>query len=74
MRTNIVLAEDLVREAMRLTGIRTKRAVVHRALETLIRLERQRGVLDLKGRIKWEGDLDQWRSARFLSDSEVEEH
>ena len=61
MRTNIVLNETLVREAMALTGERTKRAVVERGLEALIRLERLRRVRRSRGSLAWRGSLDQLR-------------
>jgi len=61
MRTNIVLNETLVREAMTLTGERTKRAVVERGLEALIRMERLRRVRDGRGKLAWRGDLDRMR-------------
>jgi Arc/MetJ family transcription regulator len=61
MRTNIVLDDDLVAEAMRRTGIRTKRAVVEEALRTLIGLKRQEEILALRGKLHWEGDLDEMR-------------
>ena len=61
MRTNIVLDQELVAEAMRRTGIKTKRAVVEEALKTLIRLKRQEEILALRGKLHWEGDLDQMR-------------
>jgi Arc/MetJ family transcription regulator len=58
MRTKIVLDDELVAEAMRRTGIRTKRAVVEEALRTLIALKRQEEILALRGKLHWEGDLD----------------
>ena len=61
MRTNIVLDDDLVAEAMRCTGIKTKRAVVEEVLRTLIGLKRQEEILALRGKLHWEGDLDQMR-------------
>jgi Arc/MetJ family transcription regulator len=61
MRTNIVLDDDLVTEAMRRTGIKTKRAVVEEALRKLIRLKRQEEIRSLRGKLHWEGDLDQMR-------------
>ena len=71
MRTNIVIDDTLIAEAMRLTRIQTKRGVVDMALHTLVRLERQRAVLDLEGRIAWEGVLNQMRESRvFAEDTE----
>jgi Arc/MetJ family transcription regulator len=59
LRTNIVLDGELVAEAMRRTGI--KRAIVEEALRTLIQLKRQKEILALRGKLRWEGDLDEMR-------------
>lgn len=59
MRTNIEIDDRLIEEALHLTGLKTKRAVVERGLQTLIRLARQRKVLDLAGKIHWEGNIDE---------------
>ncbi len=64
MRTNIVIDDTLIREAMRLTGSRTKREVVDLALRRLVQLERQRDVLSLEGTLNWEGDLEALRQTR----------
>jgi Arc/MetJ family transcription regulator len=61
VRTNIVLDDDLVAEAMRRTGIKTKRGIVEEALRTLIRLKRQDEIRSLRGKLHWEGDLDEMR-------------
>ena len=62
-RTNIVLDDELVERAMRLTGARTKREVVDIALRRLVEKgEIYRAIRDLKGRLSWEGDVDSWRS------------
>ena len=58
MRTNIVLDDDLVEEARRLTGIPTKRALVAEALRTLIETRRRRSLLELKGRIRFAEGYD----------------
>jgi len=63
-RTNLVLDERLVNAAKALTGIRTTRQVVDYALRELVRHRRQRYLLNLKGRIHWEGDLSKMRRAR----------
>ena len=63
MRTNIVLDDELVAEAMRRTGIKTKRAVVEEALRTLIQMKRQEEILALRGKLNWQGDLDEMRRA-----------
>jgi Arc/MetJ family transcription regulator len=61
MRTNIVLNDSLVEEAMALTGERTKRGVVELGLAALIRLERLRQVRSGRGKLVWRGDLDRMR-------------
>ena len=61
MRTNIVLDDALLAEAMRRTGLKTKRAVVEEALKTLVRLKRQEEIRQLRGKLHWEGDLDEMR-------------
>lgn len=60
MRTNIDIDDELMKEAMRLMGYKTKKATVEAALRRVIQLERQKGILELEG-IGWEGDLQAWR-------------
>ncbi len=65
MRTNIELDDKLVERAQKLTGIKTKREVVHEALRTLILLKEQGEIRHLRGKLKWEGDLHTQRLARL---------
>jgi Arc/MetJ family transcription regulator len=65
MRTNIVLDDKLVERAQQLTGIKTKRGVVQEALRTLILMREQAGVRNLRGRLNWEGNLEEQRKARL---------
>ncbi len=64
MRTNIVLDEELVERAKQLTGIKTKREVIHEALRTLVLLREQAEVRNLRGKLHWEGDITRSRKAR----------
>jgi Arc/MetJ family transcription regulator len=64
-RTNVVLDDELVNEAMELTGITTKRALLEEALRTLIIMRKQAQVRELYGTIEWEGDLAEMRRGRF---------
>ena len=68
MRTNIVLDERLVAKGLRITGLKTRRALVDFALRELIRRRRQRAILKLRGQVKWEGNLDYFRQGRFAND------
>ena len=63
-RTNIVLDDDLVARCRKETGIGTIRALVDHALRELLRHRRQRKVLELKGAVQWQGDVDAWRRGR----------
>ena len=63
-RTNVVLDDHLIAMCKKQTGIRTIRALIEHALRELLRHKRQRKVLELKGTVRWEGDLDTWRKGR----------
>jgi Arc/MetJ family transcription regulator len=63
-RTNVVLDDDLVAECRQETGIGTIRGLIDHALHELLRHTRQKKVLELKGSIHWDGDLDSWRERR----------
>jgi Arc/MetJ family transcription regulator len=65
MRTNIVLNDELVERAQALTGLKTKRAVVEEALRVMIQLREQAQVRSLRGKLNWEGNLDEMREGRF---------
>jgi Arc/MetJ family transcription regulator len=65
MRTNIEIHDDLIREALRVSGLKTKRAAVEARLKALIRLNRQKKILNLAGKVHWEGNLDESREGRF---------
>ncbi len=69
MRTNIVLDDELVMRAQRLTGIKTKRELVDKALRMLVRLQEQSEMLELRGKIHWDGDLDSMRGNRIYDRS-----
>jgi Arc/MetJ family transcription regulator len=64
MRTNIDIDDKVLREAQRLVGTRTKRETVDLALRELVARHRRLGVLDLRGRVSWEGDLAESRRGR----------
>lgn len=61
MRTNIVIDDKLMADALKASGARTKREVVELGLQTLLQLNRQSELRKLRGKVKWEGDLDAMR-------------
>ncbi len=64
MRTNIDIDDCLMRQAMRCSGARTKRAAVEEGLRLLIQTRGQRSIRRLRGKVMWEGDLEQSRLGR----------
>lgn len=64
MRTNIEIDDDLMRQAMRSSGARTKRAVVEEGLRLLIRTRGQGSIRRLRGKVVWHGDLEVSRRGR----------
>jgi Arc/MetJ family transcription regulator len=61
MRTNIVIDDELMARVLEVTGIKTKREAVEEGLKLLLKKSAQREILKLRGKIKWEGDLDEMR-------------
>ena len=66
MRTNIDIDDDLMRQAMRSSGATTKRAVVEEGLRLLIQTRGQASMRRLRGKVKWEGNLEQSRVGRMV--------
>jgi Arc/MetJ family transcription regulator len=64
MRTNIDIDDELMDEAMRRSGAATKRAAVEEGLRLLIQTRRQSGIRRLRGKVRWEGDLEAMRTGR----------
>ncbi|MGC1953436.1 MAG: type II toxin-antitoxin system VapB family antitoxin [Gammaproteobacteria bacterium] len=64
MRTNIVIDDDLMQDALKLTGLKTKKEAVELGLKTLIRLKKQEKIRRFRGQLQWEGNLDEMRATR----------
>ena len=62
MRTNIVIDEKLMKETLRLTGLKTKREAVELGLRTIVRLRKQEDIRRFRGQLPWQGDLDAMRT------------
>jgi Arc/MetJ family transcription regulator len=61
MRTNIVIDGTLMAEAMKLSALKTKKAVVDSGLRPLIQIKKQERIKSLRGKLKWDEDLDKMR-------------
>lgn len=62
MRTNIVIDDALMQDALRVTGLKTKREAVEQGLRTLLRLRQQADIRQLRGKLDWQGDLNAMRT------------
>lgn len=62
MRTNIVINDDLMDDVLKATGLKTKREAVELGLKTLLRLRQQEQIKSFRGKLKWEGDLEDMRN------------
>lgn len=67
MRISIQIHDKLLKEAMKATGLTTKRATVEEALRRVVRAARQQKALKELHGIGWEGDLDAMREGRFFN-------
>lgn len=63
MRTNIVIDDQLMADALKVTGLTTKKEAVERGLQLLVKQNQQQAIRKLRGKLKWEGDLDEMRGA-----------
>ena len=63
-RTNIDLDDRLVEEGLRAFKCKTKKALIHLALKELLKSEKRKEILKFRGRLKWEGDLEEMRRSR----------
>ncbi|PCH60148.1 MAG: DUF2191 domain-containing protein [SAR86 cluster bacterium] len=63
MRTNIVIDDKLMSDAIKATGLKTKKDVVEQGLRLIVKQNQQKAVRRLRGKLTWEGDLDSMRGA-----------
>jgi len=61
MRTNVVLDENIINTALKIGGFKTKKAAIENALKLFIHVKGQQKIKNLKGKIKWEGNLNEMR-------------
>lgn len=62
MRTNIVINDKLIKDALRLSGLPTKREVVEESLRLFVQMQRQKRMKNMFGKLRWQGDLDALRT------------
>lgn len=64
MRTNIVIDDELMANALKATGLRTKKEAVEEGLRLLVKRNKQQSIRKLRGKLHWEGDLDEMRGGK----------
>ncbi|MBI1884143.1 MAG: type II toxin-antitoxin system VapB family antitoxin [Chlamydiae bacterium] len=62
MRTNVVINDDLMKSALKFSGLKTKKDAIESGLQLLVKLNRQARVKDFRGKLKWVGNLDEART------------
>jgi Arc/MetJ family transcription regulator len=62
MRTHIIIDDTLMADVLKATGVKSKREAVELGLKVLLMLKQQEGIKAFKGKLKWEGDLEQMRT------------
>jgi Arc/MetJ family transcription regulator len=62
MRTNIVIEDALMKKVLAITGLKTKKEAVELGLQTIIRLDQAKQIKKFRGKLKWEGNLDEMRT------------
>lgn len=68
MRTNIDINDDLLRKAMEMGEIKTKKAIVELALQEYINMKRRQDLISLFGKVRWDGDLELMRTDTTLTE------
>ena len=68
MRTNIVINDELMQQAMKLSGLKTKKAVVEQGLKRLILMEQKKKLLGLAGKVEFSPDYDYKAMRKMRSD------
>ena len=68
MRTNIDIDDKLLQKAMKFSQLKTKKAIVELALQEYVDMMRRRDLLSLRGKVQWDGDLEQMRTDNTPTD------
>lgn len=63
MRTNIEIDNKLMNEAIKISGLKTKKETVELGLKTLVRLKKQENIRRFRGQLEWTGNLDDMRTS-----------
>lgn len=62
MRTNVVIDDSLIKSAIKLSGLKTKKDAIEAGLKLLVKFNRQARIRNYRGKLKWTGNLDEMRT------------
>ena len=62
MRTNVVINDDLMKSALKESGLKTKKDAIEEGLKLLVQVKSQKKIKDFRGKLKWSGNLEEMRS------------
>jgi len=62
MRTNVVIEDRLMEDALKLSGFRTKKEAIEAGLKLLVKFNRQEKIKDFRGKLKWVDNLEKMRT------------
>jgi Arc/MetJ family transcription regulator len=62
MRTNVVIDDKLMKDALKSSGFQTKKDAIEEGLKLLVRFSRQKEIRRMRGKMRWDGDLDAMRT------------
>ena len=71
MRTNIHIDDNLMSDAQRLSGAKTKKEAVEQGLKLLVQMHEQQSIRQLRGKLQWDGNLDQMRQGIHMTESSL---
>ena len=61
MRTNVVIDDDLIASALKVSGLKTKKDAIEEGLKLLVQMKSQKEIKRFRGKLKWSGNLDETR-------------
>jgi len=64
MRTNVVIDDELMESALKVSGLKTKKDVIEEGLKLLVQVKSQKKIKGFRGKLKWTGNLDEMRLDR----------
>ena len=62
MRTNVIINDELMASALKVSGLKTKKTAIEEGLKLLVQVQSQKAIKNFRGKLKWSGNLDEMRT------------